>query len=161
VSVGTVTQKRAAAADRASTRIEAEAGTLSGGATVVAGRWATYVGGIGNGGTLTVPRPAGRPGPHQLTVWYAQADKNTGHPYNTDAITRFADVTEQGSTAPPTRLSFRHNYTWDGFWPESYRIDLTTADGALTLGNATAWGPNIDAVQVSPLILDTTVRPRR
>lgn len=160
VTVGTVSQRRDAAADKAGTLIQAETGTLAGGATVVTGRWATYVGNLGNGGTLTVPRPACRPGPHQLTVWYAQADKNTGHPYNTDAITRFADVTEAGSTAGPTRLPFRHNYTWDGFWPESYRLDLTTADGALTLGNATAWGPNIDAVQLSPLVVSTAVHRR-
>lgn len=165
VTIGGVDQRRDSAADRASVRVEAEAGVLAGGATVASGRWASggsYVGYIGNGGTLTVPRPAtlNRPGQFQLTVGYAQADKNTGHPYNTDAITRFADLTEQGSSGAPTRLAFRHNYTWDGFWPQTFRLDLTTPDGALTFGNNTAWGPNVDWVQLSPLVVSTAVHRR-
>ncbi|MEJ3750077.1 hypothetical protein WEI85_43315 [Actinomycetes bacterium KLBMP 9797] len=168
VAIGAVHQERHAAADRASARVEAETGTLAGGAAVASGRWAaggSYVGGIGSGGTLTVPRPtaARHPGPYALTVGYAQADKNTGHPYNTDAITRFADVTEgsrhtDGSGRTVGRLHFRHNYTWDGFWPETYRLDLKTRGEALTFGNDRAWGPNIDWIQLSPLAVSNSIR---
>lgn len=161
---GTLTQVRDAGADRNAVRVEAEAGRLAGGAAVTAGPWASggsYVGWLGNNGTLTVPRPAAarNAGQYNLTVAYAQADKNTGHPYNTDAITRTLVTTEDGGGA--TRAPYRHNYTWDGFWPETSPLDLTTQGGALTFGNPGAWGPNVDWVQLAPLVVANTVTPRR
>jgi hypothetical protein len=48
----------------------------------------------------------------------------------------------------------------DGFWAETFRLDLTTPDGPLTFGNDLAWGPNIDWIQLSPLVVSTSVRRR-
>ncbi|WP_410643909.1 hypothetical protein [Amycolatopsis sp. lyj-346] len=158
---GTLTQVRDAAADRNAVRVEAESGLLAGGAATATGPWASggsYVGYLGNGGTLTIPRTGG-PGQYGLTVVYAQAEKNTGHPYNTDTITRTLVATEAGGTV--TRAPYRHNYTWDGFWPETSPIDLATKGGALTFGNPAAWGPNVDWVQLAPLVVANTVTPRR
>ena len=36
-------------------------------------------------------------------------------------------------------------------------LNVTTADGALILGNATGYAPDIDAVAVSPLVLSSIV----
>ncbi|GAA1292403.1 CBM35 domain-containing protein [Saccharothrix xinjiangensis] len=161
--LGTLTQVRDRRADRRAVRFEAESGQLGGPAVVVSGPWASggsYVGYLGNGGTLTVSRPDGtrEAGQYNLTVAYAQAEKNTGHAYNTDAITRYLDATEAGGRT--TRAPYRHNYTWDGFWAETSPLDLTTASGALTFGNATGWGPNVDWVQLTPLVAGNSVTPR-
>ncbi len=155
LSLGTLTVVRDTAADRHAVRVEAESGVLAGGAAVTAGPWGTYVGWLGNGGTLTIPR-SGAPGQYNLTVAYAQAEKNTGHPYNTDAVTRTLTATEAGGKA--TTAPYRHNYTWDGFWPETSPIDLSTQSGALTFGNPAAWGPNVDSIQLAPLVVANTVR---
>lgn len=158
--IGTLTQVRDAAADKRAVRVEAEAGQLAGGAAVVSGTWASggsYVGWLGNNGTLTIPRAEGvrAAGQYNLTVAYAQAEKNTGHPYNTDTITRTLVATEQGGKA--TSAPYRHNYTWDGFWPETSPIDLITEGGALTFGNPAGWGPNVDWVQLTPLVVANKV----
>ncbi|ONI80803.1 hypothetical protein ALI22I_42600 [Saccharothrix sp. ALI-22-I] len=163
LAVGTLTVVRDAPADRHAARVEAEAGQLAGGAAATSGPWASggsYVGWVGNNGTLTVQRPeaARKAGQYNLTIAYAQAEKNTGHPYNTDTITRTLIATEEGGQA--TAAPYRHNYTWDGFWPETSPIDLLTPGGALTFGNATAWGPNVDWIQLAPLVVANTVKPR-
>ncbi|MCE6998750.1 hypothetical protein LZG04_28720 [Saccharothrix sp. S26] len=162
VTLGTLTSVRAAGADQRSVVVEAEAGLLSGGARVEASPWASrgsYVGWLGNGSTFTVPRPAATrtAGQYNLTVAYAQADKNTGHAYNTDAITRFMTAGEAGGRT--TRAPYRHNYTWNGFWAETSPIDLTTASGALVFGNSTGWAPNVDWVGISPLLAAKSVTP--
>ena len=100
---------------------------------------------------LTVPRTGVNAGQYNLTVAYAQADKNTGHPYNTDIINRTLVATEAGGKATATR--YRHNYTWDGFWLETSPIDLVTPGGAVTFGNPAGWGPNVDWVQFAPLVV--------
>ncbi|WP_158850317.1 hypothetical protein [Saccharothrix deserti] len=160
---GTLTQVRDASADRHAVRVEAEAGQLGGGAAVTSGPWASggsYVGWLGNNGTLTISRPEAvrEAGQYNLTVAYAQADKNTGHPYNTDTITRTLVATEEGGKA--TSAPYRHNYTWDGFWPETSPIDLVTDSGALTFGNPANWGPNVDWLQLAPLVVANSVTPR-
>ena len=84
-------------------------------------------------------------------VRYANAEKNTGHDYNTDVVTRFLDITEDGGGT--TRGAFRHNYSWRGFWTHTVSIDLTTDGGDLRLGNATGWAPNLDWLALAPLVL--------
>ena len=158
---GTLTLVRDAAADRNAVRVEAESGQRAGGATLATGPWASggsYVGYLGNGGTLTVPRTGLPGGQYNLTVGYAQAEKNTGHPYNTDTITRNLVATEAGGKA--TSAPYLHNYTWDGFWAATSPLDLTTPTGALTFGNPAAWGPNVDWVQLAPLVVANKVTRR-
>jgi hypothetical protein len=87
-------------------------------------------------------------------VRYSNAEKNTGHAYNTDVITRFLDVTEDGGAT--TRGAFRNNYSWNGFWTHTVPLDLTTASGSLRLGNTTGNAPNIDWLALSPLVAKTT-----
>lgn len=161
VVLGTLTSVRDTGADRHAVRVEAESGVLAGGAAVASGPWASggsYVGYLGKGGTLTLPRTGLPAGQYNLTIGYAQAEKNTGHPYNTDTITRTLVTTEAGGGS--TSAPYLHNYTWDGFWPATSPLDLTTPNGALTFGNPAAWGPNVDWVQLAPLVVASQVTRR-
>ncbi|MEQ4722171.1 hypothetical protein [Nonomuraea sp. B19D2] len=164
-----LTTVRAEQADTAVHRVEAEQAPRAGTAQVVdvpatSGSNASgkaYVGYVGNGAgnTVTLPRPDGSgPGEYVLTVHYANADRNTGHAYNTDVISRFLDITETGGAT--TRGVFRHNYAWDNFWPQATPITLTTEKGALVLGNAKAYGPNIDRLELARLVLEVDNKPR-
>ncbi|GAA3211526.1 hypothetical protein [Nonomuraea helvata] len=164
-----LTTARAGQADTAVHRVQAEQAQLAGTAQVVdvpatSGSNASgnaYVGQIGNGAgnTVTLPRPDGfGPGEYVLTVHYANADRNRGHPYNTDVISRFLDITETGGST--TRGVFRHTYAWDNFWPQATPITLTTEQGAIVLGNAKAYGPNIDRLELARLVLEVDNRPR-
>ncbi|WP_433440950.1 CBM35 domain-containing protein [Nonomuraea sp. CA-141351] len=164
-----LTTVRAKQADTALHRVEAEQARLAGTAQLInvpatSGSNASgnaYVGQIGNGAgnTVTLPRPDGfGPGEYVLTVHYANADRNTGHPYNTDVISRYLDITETGGTT--TRGVFRHSYAWDNFWPQATPLTLTTEQGAIVLGNAKAYGPNIDRVELARLVLETDNKSR-
>lgn len=116
------------------------------------------VGYIGNGAanTVTVPRPAGfAAGDYQLVLGAANADKAAAINYNPQVISRFIDVTETGGNA--VRASVRHNYSWDSFWDKTIPLTLTTAGGALTLGNATAYAPNIDTVTLAKFVVGAPV----
>ncbi|MGW4798993.1 hypothetical protein ACWEPC_41910, partial [Nonomuraea sp. NPDC004297] len=161
---------RTAQADVRAHRVEAERAALAGTARVVTvpatsgsnasgGAYVDNLGG-GPGNTLTLTRPAGfGPGEYVLVTHYANADRNTGHQYNTDVISRFLDITETGGTT--ARGVFRHNYAWDNFWPQTTPLTLTTDDGAIVLGNAHAPGPTIDRVELARLVLEVTNQPAR
>ncbi|WP_182902738.1 CBM35 domain-containing protein [Microbispora sp. H10830] len=158
-----LTTVRAEEADAAAYRVEAEQARRAGTARVVtvpatSGSNASagaYVGDVGNGAgnTLTLTRPSGfGPGEYVLVAHYANADRNTGHPYNTDVISRFLDITETGGAT--ARGVFRHSYAWDNFWSQATPLTLTTASGALVLGNTTAYAPNLDRFELAPLVLE-------
>ena len=164
-AVQSVTVTRAADGDTATGRVEGEDATkiaLHGAArletpgqpTNVSGKQLGWLGGNADN-YATLSRPAGLgAGQYDLTVRYSNAEKNTGHAYNTDVITRFLDVTEDGGAT--TRGAFRNNYSWNGFWTHTVPLDLTTASGSLRLGNTTGNAPNIDWLALSPLVAKTT-----
>ncbi|WP_374008475.1 CBM35 domain-containing protein [Leifsonia sp. LS-T14] len=115
--------------------------------------------GNGAGNTLTVPRPAGfAPGAYQLVLGATNADKASAINYNPQVISRFIDVTEAGGQS--VRASVRHNYSWVSFWDKTVPLTLTTTSGALTLGNATAYAPNIDTVTLAKFVAGTPVTAR-
>ncbi|MGN7861230.1 CBM35 domain-containing protein [Microbacterium sp. 22303] len=119
------------------------------------------VGYIGNGAanTLTIPRPSGfAAGDYQLVIAAANADKSAAINYNPQVISRFLDITETGGDV--ARAAFRHNYSWNSFWDKTVPLTLTTDAGALTLGNATAYGPNVDTVTLARFVsgAPTTVK---
>jgi hypothetical protein len=166
----TLTTARAAQADETVHAVEAEQARLAGTATVVtvpptsasnASRGA-YVGDLGGGpgNTLAFDRPGGfGPGEYVLVVHYANADRNTGHPYNTDVISRYLDITEDGGAT--VRGVFRHNYAWDGFWSQATPLTLTTRQGGLVLGNADGPGPNVDRVELARFVAEVDNSARR
>lgn len=111
------------------------------------------VGYLGNGAanTLTVPRPNGfGAGDYQLVLGAANADKSAAINYNPQVISRFLDITEAGGAT--TRAAFRHNYSWNSYWDKTVPLSLSTSEGALTLGNATAYGPNLDTVTLAKFV---------
>lgn len=156
---------RAAEADAAAVRVEAEdaaAISLHGAARVenvaqptnVSGQQVGWIGnGAANHAVLDRPESLGA-GQYNLSVRYANAERNTGHDYNTDVITRFLDVTEDGGDT--TRGAFRHNYSWKGFWTHTVPLDLVTQAGDLRLGNDTGSAPNIDWLELAPLVVSRT-----
>ncbi|WP_395242691.1 hypothetical protein ACGGZK_10945 [Agromyces sp. MMS24-K17] len=169
IDLDRLTTVRANDGDTATIRIEAEDATkvqLAGAAKVQKSAQPTNesgsnVGFIGGGAanTMTVTRPAGTPeGQYDLSVRYANADRNTGHAYNTDVISRKLDITETGGATQ--REAFRHNYSWKGYWTHTVALDLTTASGSLVFSNATGSAPNIDWIALSPLVLGETENTR-
>jgi len=111
------------------------------------------VGYLGNGAanTLTVPRPSGfAAGEYQLVLAASNADKSAAINYNPQVISRFLDVTETGGVT--ARAAFRHNYSWNSYWDKTIPLSLTTDGGALTLGNPTAYGPNLDTVTLAKFV---------
>jgi len=164
-AVQSVTITRAVDGDASSVRVEGEDSSrialhgaarleTPGAPTNVSGKQLGYLGGgADNYATLTRPSGLGV-GQYDLTVRYSNAEKNTGHAYNTDVITRFLDVTEDGGAT--TRGAFRNNYSWKGFWTHTVPLDVSTTSGSLRLGNTTGNAPNIDWLALSPLVTKTT-----
>ncbi|WZO35233.1 hypothetical protein MRBLWS13_002925 [Microbacterium sp. LWS13-1.2] len=162
VTVRGVTLVRNSSADSRVTTIQAEdpsvvrsAGTTveTPAATYGSNVQGQYVGWISAGRTLTLPRPAAgtEPGQYNLLVRFANATRNTTHPYNTDGISRVANITEVGGENTATGY-FRYNYSYFNFWWQNVPIDLTTAEGAIVVGNPSGDAPNIDAFQIAPLV---------
>lgn len=122
----------------------------------------TVLGNLGNGAasTATLARPSGLgAGDYVLTLSAANADKSAAINYNPQVISRFVDVREAGGGT--ARATVRHNYSWNSFWEYATPLRLTTASGALTLGNATAWAPDLDTVTLSKLSLGTPTTAAR
>ena len=156
-----ITLTRNAAADSGIATIQAEGSgvTRSSGVTVetapaVYGSNASgqFAGWITAGRSLTIARPGSTPaGQYNVMVSYANADKFTGHPYNTDVLTRTARITETGGSGQATG-QFRHNYSYYSFWWQAVSIDLSTSSGSLVFSNPTGDAPNIDAFQIARLV---------
>jgi hypothetical protein len=68
-------------------------------------------------------------------------------------ISRFLDISEAGGGT--VRAAFRHNYSWNSYWDKTVPLTLTTDGGTLTLGNATAYGPNIDTITLARFVIGT------
>ena len=167
VLLGQVTTVRAAEGDGSATTIEAESATLAGAASVFqlsAGSGtnasgSAKVGYLGNGAgnTLTVQRQAAfsEPGEYDIVVHYANAELSGRHDYNPQVVDRRLVVTEEGSPETSAAKYFRYTYSWDSFWERTIPITLTTADGALTFGNPTAYAPDVDKITIAPVLLGT------
>ncbi|WP_116951934.1 OmpL47-type beta-barrel domain-containing protein [Jiangella endophytica] len=118
-----------------------------------------FVGWLSAGRTLTIPRPAtADAGQYNFLVHFANATRNTSHPYNTDGISRQADITEVGGETTATGY-FRYNYSYYNFWWQNVPLDLVTDDGAIVVGNPRGDAPNIDAFQLAPLVVALTNEP--
>ncbi|MFJ4221909.1 CBM35 domain-containing protein [Curtobacterium luteum] len=159
------TQRSADTATANAVRVEAENLTLAGTAKAVsvpasagsngdadANGVVTKLGDLGNGtgntATLTRPTALGA-GSYVLTVSAANAEQSSNLNYNPQVVNRFLDVTEAGGAT--TRGTVRNGYSWNSFWDTSIPLDLTTANGALTLGNASAYAPDLDVVTLAKL----------
>ncbi|MEV6345173.1 ricin-type beta-trefoil lectin domain protein [Actinoplanes sp. NPDC051851] len=133
-----------AGTESASTTYEAEAGTLAGGAATAsctACSGGTLVGGVGNGGTLTLTGVTGAAtGPATATIAYV----------NGDSTARTATVRVNGAT--PTVVAFPPTGSWSTPGTVTVVVSLRKATtNTITVSNASAWAPDLDAVAVRPL----------
>ncbi|RDG39089.1 CBM35 domain-containing protein [Streptomyces corynorhini] len=127
---------------------------LAGGARLVDSAHATegsYIGWLGNSAastaTFTVDAP--RAGKYLLVLTYGQNDRrDNGHAYNTDIVSRTADVTVGANTR---KVTFKNTWSWEDFWTLGVPVTLQQGANTLTLSNASAWAPNIDRVELAPV----------
>jgi hypothetical protein len=134
---------------------ESPENTLTGTAVAVANRWASggaFVGGIGGGtanaltfGEVSAPRA----GQYVLAVRYANNERAGSGNYNTNIVSRAADISVDGQA--PTRVMFRNTYSWDQFWTVNVPVTLREGTNTVTFSNPTTMAPDIDSVQVAPL----------
>ncbi|MEU9187538.1 CBM35 domain-containing protein [Streptomyces sp. NPDC048484] len=135
---------------------EGASATLAGGARLVDSAHASagsYIGDLGNSATSTAAFTVDAPssGRHLLVVHYAQNDRrDNGHAYNTDIMSRTADITV-GTTAPLT-ATFKNTWGWDDYWTLAVPVDLKKGSNKVTFGNADAWAPNIDRIELGRVI---------
>ncbi|SFN16770.1 MULTISPECIES: carbohydrate-binding protein [unclassified Streptomyces] len=135
---------------------EGATATLAGGARLVDSRHASagsYIGWLGNGADSTAEFTVDAPtsGRHVLVVHYAHNDRrDNGHAYNTDIMSRTADITV-GDGAPRT-VTFKNTWGWDDYWTVGVPVDLKKGANTVTFGNAGAWAPNIDRIEVGRVV---------
>ncbi|MET9778558.1 CBM35 domain-containing protein [Streptomyces sp. NPDC006367] len=135
---------------------EAATATLGGGAQLFPSAYASagsYIGRLGNseGSTAEFTVDAPRPGRYLLTVHYAHNDRrDNGHAYNTDIMSRTADITV-GSGAP-RKVTFKNTWSAHDYWTVSLPVDLRKGTNKVTFGNATAWAPDIDRIELGRVV---------
>ncbi|MET9831046.1 CBM35 domain-containing protein [Streptomyces sp. NPDC006385] len=130
--------------------------TLAGGARLVDSPHASagsYIGWLGNSPSstaeFTVDAP--RSGRYLLVVHYAHNDRrDNGHAYNTDIMSRTADI--RVGSAAPVKVTFKNTWSWDDYWTVGVPVDLEKGANEVTFGNATAWAPNIDRIELGRVI---------
>ncbi|MEF9901605.1 CBM35 domain-containing protein [Streptomyces sp. P9-A2] len=135
---------------------EAASATLAGGAKLVDSPHASagsYIGDLGNSAAATAEFTvdAPRSGRYLLVVHYAHNDRrDNGHAYNTDIMSRTADITVGSAT--PRKVTFKNTWSWDDYWTLSVPVDLKEGSNSVTFGNTSAWAPNIDRIELGRVI---------
>ncbi|MFF3335243.1 cellulosome protein [Streptomyces sp. NPDC002888] len=135
---------------------EGASATLQGGAKLVDSAHASagsYVGWLGNSADSTAEFAvdAPRSGRYLLVVHYAHNDRrDNGHAYNTDIMSRTADITV--GTGDPRKVTFKNTWSWDDYWTVGVPVDLKKGSNKVTFGNASAWAPNIDRIELGRVI---------
>ncbi|SDP08049.1 Carbohydrate binding module (family 35) [Streptomyces sp. cf386] len=135
---------------------EAASAGLAGGAELVDSPYASagsYIGSLGNSpantAEFTVDAP--RSGRYVLVVHYAHNDRrDNGHAYNTDIMSRTADITV--GDAAPVKATFKNTWSTDDYWTLGVPVDLRKGSNTVTFGNASAWAPNIDRIELGRVI---------
>lgn len=140
------------ASSRGVTAYEAESGTLAGTAAATPNSYASggsYVGhlGKGAGNTLSLKVNAPAAGRYVLLVRYANDELAGSGNYNTNVVSRAADITV--GSGPAHHVMFRNTYGWSDFWTLPVPVDLAAGTNTVTFGNATAYAPDIDRVDVA------------
>jgi hypothetical protein len=153
--------------------IEAEEAALSGSAVIEGHSHASggqYVGWVGQGpeNRVTLEVEAAEAGEHMLVVHYANDERDEGHAYNVDIISRPIDVSVNG--ADPTRYWFKNTWSWGNWWARGVPVMLEAGANEIALYNdpansATAegcpepcmpvldseWAPNLDKFEIAPI----------
>ncbi|WP_330308250.1 MULTISPECIES: CBM35 domain-containing protein [unclassified Streptomyces] len=136
------------------TAYEAESATLAGTAVATSDTWASggkYVGYVGNGSanTLTFQVSAASAGRYVMNVRYANDQVSGSGNYNTNVVSRAAQISVNGGTAQT--VMFRNNYSWSTYWDLPVPVTLTAGTNTITFANASAYTPNIDRITAAPV----------
>ncbi|QNP68762.1 cellulosome protein [Streptomyces roseirectus] len=129
---------------------------LTGGAKVVTSAHApggAYIGNLGNSpdSTAEFRVDAPRSGRYLLVVTYAHNDRrDNGHAYNTDIMSRTADITVDG--AAPRKVTFKNTWSTDDYWTVGVPVDLRKGTNTVTLGNPTAWAPDVARIDLGRIV---------
>ncbi|MDX3573307.1 CBM35 domain-containing protein [Streptomyces sp. ID05-47C] len=135
---------------------EGASATLAGGARLVDSAHASAgssIGWLGNSPTSTAEFTvdASKAGRYLLVVHYAHNERrDNGHSYNTDIMSRTADITV--GTAAPREVTFKNTWSWDDYWTVGVPVDLKEGPNKVTFGNASAWAPNLDRIELGRVI---------
>ncbi|WP_369174783.1 CBM35 domain-containing protein [Streptomyces sp. R28] len=135
---------------------EAASATLAGGAELVDSAYASagsYIGKLGNSPSSTAEFTVRAPssGRYLLVVHYAHNDRrDNGHAYNTDIMSRTADITV--GNAAPVKVTFKNTWSSDDYWTLGVPVDLQKGSNKVTFGNATAWAPDIDRIELGRVV---------
>ncbi|WKX13037.1 CBM35 domain-containing protein [Streptomyces sp. NL15-2K] len=135
---------------------EGAAATLAGGAKLVDSPYASagsYIGWLGNSASSTAEFTVDAPksGRYVLVVHYAHNDRrDNGHAYNTDIMSRTADVTV--GTGAARKVTFKNTWSWDDYWTLGVPVELKKGSNKVTFGNASAWAPNIDRIELGRVV---------
>ncbi|MFJ8538960.1 cellulosome protein [Streptomyces sp. NPDC093591] len=135
---------------------EAASATLAGGAELVDSAYAStgsYIGKLGNGPSSTAEFTVRAPssGRYVLVVHYAHNDRrDNGHAYNTDIMSRTADITV--GNAEPVKVTFKNTWSADDYWTLGVPVELKKGANHVTFGNATAWAPHIDRIELGRVV---------
>jgi hypothetical protein len=130
--------------------------TLAGGAELVDSAYASagsYIGRLGNSDSSTAEFTVDAPksGRYVLVVHYAHNDlRDNGHAYNTDIMSRTADITVGSGT--PRKVTFKNTWSWDDYWTLGVPVDLKQGPNKVTFGNASTWAPNIDRIELGRVV---------
>ncbi|MFF7162073.1 CBM35 domain-containing protein [Streptomyces sp. NPDC008086] len=135
---------------------EGGAAVLKGGAELVDSVHASagsYIGRLGNSpdstAEFTVRAPSS--GRYLLVVHYAHNDRrDNGHAYNTDIMSRTADITV--GNAAPVKVTFKNTWSPDDYWTVGVPVELRKGSNKVTFGNATAWAPDIDRIELGRVV---------
>ncbi|MEW2565765.1 CBM35 domain-containing protein [Streptomyces sp. NPDC047070] len=135
---------------------EGASATLAGGARLVDSAYASagsYIGDLGNSASSTAEFTVDAPkaGRHVLVVHYAHNDRrDNGHAYNTDIMSRTADITVGG--AAPVRATFKNTWGRHDYWTLSVPVDLEKGSNKVTFANASGWAPDIDRIELGRVV---------
>jgi len=91
---------------------------------------------------------AAKAGRYVMSVRYANNQLAGSGNYNTNVVSRAADITVGNSTQ---RVMFRNSYSWSNFWYLPVPVTLEAGTNTVTFANASAYAPDIDRVTVAPL----------
>ncbi|MGW2047283.1 CBM35 domain-containing protein [Streptomyces sp. NPDC001858] len=135
---------------------EAASAVLTGGARLVDSVHASggfHIGELGNSAASTAEFTVHAPtaGRYLLVVHYAHNDRrDNGHAYNTDIVSRTADITIGASAA--RRVVFKNTWSSDDYWTLGVPVDLEKGSNRVTFGNASGWAPNIDRIELGRVV---------
>ncbi|WP_314219333.1 CBM35 domain-containing protein [Streptomyces zaehneri] len=130
--------------------------TLTGGAKLVDSAHAfggSCIDELGNSPSSTAEFTVHAPesGRYMLVVHYAHDDRrDNGHAYNTDILSRTADVTV--GAGAPRRLTFKNTWSREDYWTLGLPVDLRKGAESVTFRNATGRAPRIGRIELGRVV---------